>query len=190
MKNHLIVFALITLLSAGLVQANSSDTSSSAFLKALAEYDHGNYQRAYKKFKQLANRGNRAAQRKVGIMLSKGLGTKKDLVESTAWLTLAAIAGDTESQEIRDDLYSEMDDSSIALSIERTDQLLVGTQIRLLRQRRISSNRIRKSYSSKIRESYSSTRRLNTNRFNNASNIRHIRHKFPTRRSASFPIKY
>jgi len=57
-------------------------------------WGRGDYDRAVREFRLLANQGHAQAQVNLGIMSSQGRGVPKDYVTAYRWYTLAANQGD------------------------------------------------------------------------------------------------
>ncbi len=68
------------------------------FDDGVAAYDRGDYARAYKEFKALAERGNASAQYYLGIMYDYGRGVPKDDTEAAKWYCKAAEQGNRFAQ--------------------------------------------------------------------------------------------
>jgi len=65
-------------------------TAHADFIEAQKNYDQGNFKAAYKEFHKLAKLGNIKSQFNVAVMLAKGQGTEKNLVEAYAWSKLVS----------------------------------------------------------------------------------------------------
>jgi uncharacterized protein len=63
-----------------------------------AAYDRGDYARAYKAFKPLAERGDIDAQFYLGVMYDFGRGVSQDYIKAAKWFRKAAERGDGEAQ--------------------------------------------------------------------------------------------
>ncbi len=63
-----------------------------------AAYDRGDYARAYKAFKPLAERGDIDAQFYMGVMYDFGRGVSQDYIKAAKWFRKAAERGDGEAQ--------------------------------------------------------------------------------------------
>ena len=66
--------------------------------KGMAAYDRGDYARAYKEIKPLAEKGDIAAQFYLGVMYDFGRGVSQDYVQAMKWYRRAAEQGDAEAQ--------------------------------------------------------------------------------------------
>jgi hypothetical protein len=64
----------------------------------VAAYTRGDYARAYKEFKPLAEQGNATAQSCLGWMYDKGQGVPQDFAEACKWYRKAAEQGDADGQ--------------------------------------------------------------------------------------------
>jgi hypothetical protein len=67
--------------------------------EAQAAYDRGDFARAYKEFKSLAEHGVAEAQNNLGAMLANGLGGPKNLPEAVKWFRGAAEQGNVTAQK-------------------------------------------------------------------------------------------
>ena len=76
----------------------TSFAASNPFDNALAAYERGDYVQAMKLFRQLAERGNQWAQRRVGSMYAEGKGAPQDYQEAVKWYRLAAAQGNQFAQ--------------------------------------------------------------------------------------------
>jgi uncharacterized protein len=63
------------------------------FKAGLSAIESGDYEEAVRIFREAAEKGDKHAQHCLGVMLHKGLGVKKNNVESFKWLELAAEQG-------------------------------------------------------------------------------------------------
>ena len=70
-----------------------------------ASYDKGDYGKAFKEFKALAERGDVKAQVALGLMYGKGKGVAKDDAEAAKWIRKAADQGEPDAQHILGLLY-------------------------------------------------------------------------------------
>jgi len=97
-----------------------------------AAYDRGDYVKAYKEFKPLAEEGNAEAQYFVGFMYDTGEGVAKDKDEAAKWYRKAAEQGHLEAQlrMLTCYLVHEKDIDWLRKSAEEGDaiaQCLLGT---------------------------------------------------------------
>ncbi len=67
---------------------------------AVFDYNHGNYEAAFRKFLALAEHGNAEAQYYIGVMYSEGQGVPQDNAEAVAWYRRAAAQGDANARFI------------------------------------------------------------------------------------------
>jgi len=67
-----------------------SSTSQADFIDAQELYDQKDYSNAFNEFKKLAKLGNVKSQYNVAVMLSKGEGVEKNLIEAYAWASLVS----------------------------------------------------------------------------------------------------
>jgi hypothetical protein len=79
----------------------------SAFDDAYAAYNRGEYDTAFRVFRQLASRGDARAQCNLGVMYLNGHGVAKDAVEAVRWLRAAAQQGNTIAQSNLGALYAK-----------------------------------------------------------------------------------
>jgi len=63
-----------------------------------AAYDRGDYAKAYKEFKPLAEQGDIVAQFYLGVMYDFGRGVSQDYIQAMKWYRKAAEQGDDEAQ--------------------------------------------------------------------------------------------
>jgi len=63
-----------------------------------AAYDRGDYAKAYKEFKPLAEQGDIVAQFYLGVMYDFGRGVSQDYIQAMKWYRKAAEQGDYEAQ--------------------------------------------------------------------------------------------
>lgn len=84
-------FALILLLSAGDLRAQSGDAGSAA-------YNRGDYAEAYRNWLPLAEQGNAAAQYNVALLYEDGLGVAQNYARAAHWYRLSAEQGDVDAQ--------------------------------------------------------------------------------------------
>jgi TPR repeat protein len=75
-----------------------SFAASNPFDDASAAYERGDYVQAMKLFRQLAEKGNQWAQRRVGSMYAEGKGATQDYQEAVKWYRLAAAQGNVPAQ--------------------------------------------------------------------------------------------
>jgi TPR repeat protein len=75
--------------------------------EGVAAYRRGDYAKAYKEFKPLAEQGNADAQYILGAMYSEGQGVPQDYVEAMRWYRKAAEQGDAHAQYILGAMYDE-----------------------------------------------------------------------------------
>jgi TPR repeat protein len=86
------LFAILFFLGA------STFAASNPFDDALAVYERGDYVHAMKLFRQLAEKGQPWAQRRVGLMYAEGKGAPQDFQQAVKWYRLAAAQGNTPAQ--------------------------------------------------------------------------------------------
>jgi len=77
------------------------------FDSALAAYDAGDYETAFKEFLPLAEEGNDEAQKSLGYLYIQGLGVAQDYGEAFKWFRKAAEQGNAGAQETLGFLYRE-----------------------------------------------------------------------------------
>jgi TPR repeat protein len=85
----------------------TSFAASNPFDNALAAYERGDYVQAMKLFRQLAERGNQWAQRRVGSMYAEGKGAPQDYQEAVKWYHIAAAQEDEWAQTRLGSMYAE-----------------------------------------------------------------------------------
>ncbi len=88
---HLLCLVFLVMASATIAQADSYDEAEFA-------YDRGNYTRAARLFRPLAEQGIASAQYKLGLMYSKAWGVQKDYREALRWFHMAAEQGHAGAQ--------------------------------------------------------------------------------------------
>ena len=88
-KTTLLLFVL--LLCSALAHADP-------FQSAMDAYIAGNYQEAFRLFKEMAEQGNPIAQSELGAMYASGMGVPEDDREAVAWYRRAAEQGDAMAQ--------------------------------------------------------------------------------------------
>ena len=98
--NRLLLAILYLLCTASFAAANTFDD-------ALAVYERGDYVQAMKLFRQLAEKGNQWAQRRVGSMYAEGKGATQDYQEAVKWYRLAAAQGNELAQVNLGVMYSK-----------------------------------------------------------------------------------
>jgi hypothetical protein len=80
-------------------------TSAEPFAAAEAAYDRGDYAAALRRFRRLAEKGNSAAQFRIGLMHAIGQGTPQDYSEAVNWYRMAADQGFADAQLSLGSLY-------------------------------------------------------------------------------------
>jgi hypothetical protein len=68
------------------------------FEAAVAAHSAGNYEKALREFKLLADQGSAGAQFNLGVMYAKGQGVAQDFGEALRWFRKAAAQGDVDAQ--------------------------------------------------------------------------------------------
>ena len=76
----------------------------------------GDYDRALREFRPLAEQGHAQAQVNLGILYSQGRGVPKDSVQAYAWYTLAAGQGDDLAGKFKDHLEKSMTLDELAVA--------------------------------------------------------------------------
>ncbi len=71
-------------------------------------WGRGDYDRAVREFRLLANQGHAQAQVNLGIMSSQGRGVPKDSVQAYRWYTLAVNQGDDLAGKFKNHLEKSM----------------------------------------------------------------------------------
>ena len=92
MKTKLLLLAIFCLFG------TSGFAASTPFDDASAAYQRGDYARAIKLFRQLAEQGHPWAQRRLGLIYAEGKGAPQDYEESVKWYRLAAAQGNVLAQ--------------------------------------------------------------------------------------------
>src|SRR5690349_10582215 len=92
MKTTLLFLAFFYLLG------TSSFAAANPFDDASAAYERGDYARAMKLFRQLAEQGHQWAQRRLGLMYAEGKGAPQSYEEAVKWYQLAAGQGNVPAQ--------------------------------------------------------------------------------------------
>lgn len=87
-------------LAAALAMALASALPATAqtFEEALAAYERGDYDAAYRGFRSLAEQGDAIAQNNLGVMYGTGEGVPQDYAEAVKWYRRAAEQGDANAQ--------------------------------------------------------------------------------------------
>lgn len=92
-KSCSLASALVVLLALGATPAFAD-----AFEDAMAAYQRGDYETAFRLTKGLAERGDAVAQYQLGTMYLNGEGTRQNAAEATKWFRLAADQCDPRAQ--------------------------------------------------------------------------------------------
>ncbi len=71
-------------------------------------WGRGDYDRALREFRLLAEQGHAQAQLNLGIIYSQGRGVPKDSVQAYMWYTLAAVQGDDLAEKFKGHLEKSM----------------------------------------------------------------------------------
>lgn len=90
----------------------------------LEHYDAGRFEAAYNDFKSAAERGDHQAQMNLGVMHLKGQYVEQDLVESYAWLAVAAQDSTLAEQGTHDRVLNHLNDAQKQDAIARYETLL------------------------------------------------------------------
>ncbi len=93
------------------------------FSAGIKDYNEKHYEEAMAEFKRSAVLGHKLSQFNIGIMYLRGEGTKQDLVESYAWLAVAASDKNPDRIQARDAVMSKMDEPQKNAAIDRMQQL-------------------------------------------------------------------
>ena len=131
-----------------LAPANTIDEVMARQQAAVDAYSSGRYADAFELFQDLAQEGNKAGQHNLGLMLALGQGTPTDLVESVAWLGVAAEYDDESSTLLRESLLRRLDEHQLAQANERSRELIqqyggdaVSRRLERRNSRRVERNR-------------------------------------------------
>jgi TonB family protein len=94
------------LLSLSLLVLSSSITSISCadIMSADHDYQQGNHQLAYEQYEKLAQLGSNRARYNLAVMLSKGQGVKRDLIQAYAWAQLTDSQTELDIQTLKETL--------------------------------------------------------------------------------------
>lgn len=94
--------ALATILSLAFTQVTAQD-----YNKGLKAYKAGDFVKAFKEFKPLAEQGNVDAQFEVGFAYYYGQGVLKDYAKGLKWSQMAAKQGNRKAQSILGSIYAD-----------------------------------------------------------------------------------
>ena len=83
-------------------------SASAGWDEAVAAYNQGDYDTAYRELRGLAEQGHAEARFKLGMMYTAGSGVEQDRVQALMWLNLAAAAGVEPAREQRRQLAAAM----------------------------------------------------------------------------------
>lgn len=84
--------------TAATTQSTTTQPTAANLDSAQAAYDRGDYARAFKEFKKLAEKGDRVAQYSLGLMYWKGQGVAKDNERAVQWYRKSADQGYADAQ--------------------------------------------------------------------------------------------
>lgn len=99
-------------------------TVSASLHSGLEHYEAGRFEAAYNAFRSAAERGNHQAQMNLGVMHLKGQHVEQDMVESYAWMALAAQDSVLAEQGTHDRVLSHLNDAQKSEAIARYEALL------------------------------------------------------------------
>lgn len=112
-----------------LVSAFVHSTLATELDEASAAYEKRDFKTALTLWQPLAEHGNAAAQRGLGILYSNGSAVPKDNLQAVVWFTKAADQGDSEAEYRLGEIYSQGDegvprdhDRGLALMTKAADQ--------------------------------------------------------------------
>jgi len=91
------------------------------FKEGMSAYEQGNYVKAFREFKALAEEGNADAQLMLGYLYAEGEGVLQDFVQAHKWFNLSASRGNTRAKKARNMITDKMTPEQIA-----TAQRLAG----------------------------------------------------------------
>lgn len=94
------------------------------FTTASQAYEDKNYIEAYNQFKQLAEIGNKRAQRNLAVMHLNGEGRAIDLSEAFAWLTLAKDESNPQHEATLDMIRSKLSEEQLLLAEQKATNLI------------------------------------------------------------------
>ena len=112
----------------------ASQTPAADYLDGVDAYNNGDYETALKEWKELAEKGNVAAQKDLGFMYSKGQGVALDYAQAFAWYTVAVSQGNEAARRSREIISEEMSQDKIARGKELAKQLykdVYGGQLKM-----------------------------------------------------------
>lgn len=100
-------------LMAGAFLLIGAGTSQADYASGSAAFNAGNYNRAYREFKQSADAGSSLSQYMMGRLYAEGRGVVEDKVAAYMWFDLAASNGTTRAIAARDSIAAELDSNQI-----------------------------------------------------------------------------
>ena len=115
------------------------------FEDAVFAYERGDYAKAYRLFKPLAEQGVPAAQYNLGVMYSKGQGVPQDYFEAAKWYSIAAELGVPRAQLNLGLMYAD------GLGVPQ-DHVLAHMWINLATSRYPASEKEKQEGAAKIRD--------------------------------------
>jgi TPR repeat protein len=77
-----------------------------SFEEGVAAWERGEFTKAFRELKDLAEQGHAAAQYNVGVMYTRGEGTRRDPEEAAFWYRKAAVQGNAAAQNNLGVLYN------------------------------------------------------------------------------------
>jgi len=109
MKTHwkipIVCFQLLLIL--GLLLGTQTTVKADQFKEGVAAYKAGNYQKAFKFFKPLAEQSYASAQYNLGLMYDDGQGVPQDYTEAVKWYRKAAEQGSAKAQNNLGVMYDD-----------------------------------------------------------------------------------
>ena len=105
MKRIFLITALLCSLS---WSASADDLSRMNFILGGADFQNGNYAQAFQKFRSAAKQGHPRSQFMLGYLYDTGRGTPQDYVEAYIWYSLAAVGGDNDAIQERENIAQRL----------------------------------------------------------------------------------
>ncbi len=101
-----------------LLAALLCDTAHADLFTAQTAYRNGDYDRAFKDYRELAELGQPLAQHNLAILYAQGRGVRQSELNAFAWATLAVENGDPSAQSLVDELRPQLAPGSEKLAAE------------------------------------------------------------------------
>jgi TPR repeat protein len=97
-----------------------SEVAFADLFTAQLAYKNGDYERAFKDYRELAELGQPLAQYNLAILYAKGLGVRENELNAYAWATLAAENGSAQGKALADQLRPDLAPGSDAIAAQIT----------------------------------------------------------------------